>query len=114
MRGGACRTRPELVQRYGYDTKYASHALRLAYQGLEVARDGRLSLPMPAPERERVMAVKRGQVSSLDQVVSQVESVRSQVQAVLDDGRSPLPEQPDLVVVGAWSVAAHRQHWGWA
>ena len=106
--------RPELVQRHGYDTKYASHALRLAYQGLEVARDGRLSLPMPTPERDRVMAVKQGAVSSLDQVVSQVESVRSQVRAVLDEGRSPLPEQPDLAAVGAWSVQAHRQHWGWA
>ena len=73
-----------------------------------------MSLPMPTPERDRVMAVKQGAVSSLDQVVSQVESVRSQLQAVLDEGRSPLPEQPDLAAVGAWSVQAHRQHWGWA
>src|SRR5690606_26019385 len=27
--------RPELVERYGYDTKFAMHALRLAYQGIE-------------------------------------------------------------------------------
>lgn len=46
-RRGRVPNRPELVERYGYDVKYASHALRLAYQGLEIARDGRLTLPMP-------------------------------------------------------------------
>jgi uncharacterized protein len=30
-RGGG-PNRPELVARFGYDVKYASHALRLAYQ----------------------------------------------------------------------------------
>src|SRR5262245_33109382 len=34
--------RPELVAAYGYDVKYASHALLLAYQGLEVTEHGRL------------------------------------------------------------------------
>ena len=57
--------RPELVARYGYDVKYASHALRLAYQGLEVARDARLTLPMPERERERVLQVKRGDVPAV-------------------------------------------------
>jgi predicted nucleotidyltransferase len=54
---GGVPNRPELVARYGYDVKYASHALRLAYQGREVARDGRLTLPMPDQERERVLQV---------------------------------------------------------
>ena len=63
-RTGRMPNRPELVARYGYDVKYASHALRLAYQGLET-------------------------------------------------GRSPLAAEPDLAAVSAWSVAAHRQHWGW-
>src|SRR6266536_3330438 len=57
--------RPELVARYGYDVKYASHALRLAYQGLEIVRDGRLTLPMPDRERGRVLRVKRGEVREL-------------------------------------------------
>jgi uncharacterized protein len=39
--------------------------LRLAYPGLEIARDGRLTLPMPQRERERVLRVKRGDVSTL-------------------------------------------------
>ena len=29
--------RPELIARHGWDVKYGSHALRLAYQGFEIA-----------------------------------------------------------------------------
>jgi uncharacterized protein len=83
--------RPELVPRYGYDVKYASRALRLAYQGLTVARDGRLTLPMPAEERERVLAVKRGDVAALIEVVAQIEAVRAEVEAVLADRSRAAP-----------------------
>jgi len=54
--------RPELVARYGYGIKYASRALRLAYQGLEIVGDGRLTLPMPHVQQERVLRVERGDV----------------------------------------------------
>jgi hypothetical protein len=46
--------RPELVEKYGWDVKYDSHALRLAYQGLVIASTGQLSLPLPGRERARV------------------------------------------------------------
>jgi hypothetical protein len=55
--------RPELIEKYGWDVKYGSHALRQAHQGPEIASTGTLSLPMPDRERERVLAVKRGEVA---------------------------------------------------
>lgn len=109
-RGGAPK-RPELVARYGFDVKFASHALRLAYQGREVGRDGRLTLPMPGPEREHVLAVKRGEVPFED-VLRAIDGVVGDVQAVLAGG-SPLPPRPDLAAVSAWSASAYRRHWGW-
>jgi uncharacterized protein len=110
---GKVPSRPELVERYGYDVKYASHALRLAYQGLEVARDAHLTLPMPDAERERVLAVKRGDVARLDDVLDEIAEVKAQVEDLLATGRSPLPETPDLAVISEWAVSAHRRHWGW-
>lgn len=110
---GKVPSRPELVERYGYDVKYASHALRLAYQGLEVARDGRLTLPMPDAERERVLAVKRGDVAELDDVLAEIADVRARVEELVATGRSPLPETADHAAVSDWAVSAHRRHWGW-
>jgi hypothetical protein len=72
-----CRTGRSLVARYGYDVKYASRALRLAYQGLEITCDGRLTLPMPEPERERVLRVKRGDVPDMDEVLAETDAVRT-------------------------------------
>jgi uncharacterized protein len=106
--------RPELVERYGYDVKYASHALRLAFQGREVARHARLTLPMPVAERERVLAVKRGEVPDLSEVVAEIADVEAQVQRLLAEGGTSLPERPDLGAISAWSVNAYRRHWEWS
>lgn len=106
-------TRPELVERYGYDVKYASHALRLGYQGLEVVRDGCLTLPMPDEERERVLRVKRGEVANVDEVMTEIADVRADVAARLERGQTPLPVDPDETTLSAWSVSAHRRHWNW-
>jgi predicted nucleotidyltransferase len=106
--------RPELVARYGYDVKYASHALRLAYQGLEIVRDGQLTLPMPQRERQRVLRVKRGDVPILEEVLREISDVQTKVEQLLSAGRTPLASEPDLAAISSWSATAHRRHWGWA
>lgn len=113
-RRGGVPNRPELVARYGYDVKYASHALRLAYQGLEIVRDGRLTLPMPDRERERVLAVKRGDVPAMADVLDEMDGVRARIEDLLGTGRTPLPAEPDAAAISAWAVGAHRRHWAWA
>lgn len=110
---GKVPNRPELVAKYGYDVKYASHALRLAYQGLEVARDARLTLPMPDAERERVLRVKRGEVADQAEVLAEIADVQAQVEDILATGNTPLPDEPDKKAISAWAISAHRRHWGW-
>jgi predicted nucleotidyltransferase len=105
--------RPELVAKYGYDVKYASHALRLAYQGREITRHRRLTLPMPDAERARVLEVKGGGVPDLGAVLAEIDAVASEVEVMLATGDTPLPERADEAAIGAWSVSAHRRHWGW-
>src|SRR5258708_7777734 len=41
-RGQMRVTRTELVEKFGYDTKYAAHAVRLGYQGIEYLNHGKL------------------------------------------------------------------------
>jgi hypothetical protein len=66
---------------------------------------------MPPAERERVLAVKRGEVPDKDMVLAEIASVQAQVEDLLATGRTPLPEYPDLESISAWSVGAHRRHW---
>jgi len=108
-RGGA-PSRPELVERHGWDTKYGSHALRLAIQGYEIATTATLTLPMPVEQRERVLAVKRGEVPR-DDVLAEIESLERQVEELLAAGRCPLPEFAAESQISAWSVEAHQRHW---
>lgn len=102
--------RPELIERYGYDVKYASHALRLAIQGIEVARHGRLTLPMPDDERELVLSVKRGE-RSREEALRLVDARAAELAELLDTGSSPLPERPDVAAVNEWLVREHLAYW---
>jgi hypothetical protein len=103
--------RPELVARYGFDTKYASHALRLGMQGVEVMRTGRLTLPLPERDRAQVLSVKRGEVT-LESTLAVIDGYAAELAELLAAGHSPLPERPDLEAVNAWSAAAHLAYWG--
>ena len=104
--------RPELIARYGWDVKYGSHALRLAYQGFEIAGTGSLTLPLPDSQRARVLAVKRGEVDR-DEVSAEITRLERAVRALLDADRSPLADTADLDRIGAWAIDAQRRHWGW-
>jgi uncharacterized protein len=103
----ATRTR-ELSTEHGYDTKYAMHALRIAFQGAELLRTGRITLPIPEPERTALLEVRRGQIS-LDVVLDRLRD-RS---AALEDAMraSTLPEEPDHEAVDAFLIDAYQRAW---
>lgn len=56
-------SRPELVEQFGYDTKFAMHALRLGLQGYEFLTKENISVPVREPDRSTLLAVRRGNVS---------------------------------------------------
>jgi hypothetical protein len=109
-RGQKRVNRPELVEAHGFDTKYAMHALRLGYQGFELLQAGRVTLPMPEPERSRVMAVRRGE-RSFEEVLAVIDEAERRLEAALE--RTALPDRPDDDAVDAFLVEAYRRGWGW-
>jgi len=109
-RGQKRVNRPELVEAHGYDTKYAMHAARLGYQGLELLETGELTLPMPEPERSRVMAIRTGE-RTFEQAIAEIEQVEAKLATALES--SPLPERPDRAAVDRFLVDAYRRAWGW-
>lgn len=115
MTGGGRQSRvpnrPELIAAHGYDTKYASHALRLGLQGVELITTGSLTLPMRENDLNPCMEIKRGEVG-YDEALRRVDAVRDQLDQLLV-GQLTIPNEPDMDAVNDWLVAAHRRHWGW-
>jgi len=60
--------RPEVIEKWGYDTKAAMHTLRLLYEEIELMRDGWVTLPRAPEERELLLEVRRGEWSE-DRVI---------------------------------------------
>jgi hypothetical protein len=105
--------RPELIEAHGWDTKYGSHALRLAYQGAEIAFDGTLTLPLPPGVRAAVLDVKTGRVARED-VSAEISFLANKVRLALQTGRLAVPPRVDVELIEEFSVYAHRKFWGWA
>ena len=107
-RGQRDVNRVELVQQFGYDTKYAMHMLRLGHQGVEFLESGRLTLPMREPVRSHLMDVRRGH-SSLPDVLQECTDLELRISALLDS--SPLPPDPDLRTVESFVMDAYASAW---
>ena len=105
---GAHTNRPELVVEHGYDTKFAMHALRLGVQGVELLTTGRITLPVPEPDRQLLRAVRRGELR-LHEVTELVNEEERQLLRLRDSSR--LAAQPDRAWVDAWLHRSYLAFW---
>lgn len=102
--------RPELIEKYGWDVKYGSHALRLAYQGYELATKGTITLPLNSEVRARVLDVKRGDVPR-DEVSLQITYLEDLTKQALESGKTVLPNEPNIEKIDEFSVYVHQSYW---
>ena len=105
-RGGGGRE--ELVELYGYDTKYAMHCARLGYQGLELLATGRLTLPIEGEHARWLRAVRGGEVP-FDEWWARVLDLDARLADQETD--ETIPPGPDRNRIEEWSVAAHLRVW---
>ncbi len=107
-RGGAPK-RPELIEQYGYDTKFAMHATRLALQGIELMSRGQITLPMPGSEQMECMDIRLGRTSE-ERVLERLEFLERLLRVATDE--STLPEHPDMDAINALLIELYQGHWG--
>jgi predicted nucleotidyltransferase len=100
--------RPLLIEKYGYDTKYAMHMVRLGIQGVEFLKTGRLTLPMPEPERSWIRSIRVGQVTQ-QEVLSRAGELEREIKDLIDCG--PLPFKANAEPVWAWVRGTYLEHW---
>lgn len=108
LRGRKHTNRPELIERYGFDTKFAYHMIRLGVQGVELLRTGRVTLPMPADWRAWLRELRRGEHTK-EEALAHADELEAELMSLLDS--SPLPAEPDRAAADAWLVRVHQRAW---
>lgn len=100
--------RPELVERYGFDTKYAGHIIRLGYQGIDYMQTGSFPIPMPDDQRDLILAIRTGQVPEND-VLTKAGELEAELKDAID--ATLLPDEPDYRSVNAFLIDAYKEAW---
>ncbi len=98
--------RPEMVAKYGFDVKFAMHALRLGFEGIELMTERCLTLPVPEPKLAMLRAVRKGEIS-LSEVLALIEHTEAALGEIVDR----CDWQPDTARINNFLVYAHNNHW---
>ena len=104
----AKKHRPELVSKYGFDTKYAYHMLRVGIQGMHLLTTGHLPMPLVGDELSLLRAVRAGKVS-LDECITLAGQYETELEALKSS--SILPDTADLTAIDALLVSMYQAHW---
>jgi hypothetical protein len=107
-RGARTGARPELVEQYGWDTKFGMHMVRLGLQGRELALTGRITLPMPPADLMLCRAIRTGKHSA-DEALQIAFDLDAELAELEED--CALPGKPDVVAIEAWLHDAYLTTW---
>jgi uncharacterized protein len=105
-RGGGMRQ--EVVEEYGYDTKYAMHAARLGLQCIELLQNGKLELPIQGWQREWLLDLRLGKVP-FDEFFAVVLELDAELTIMRGDESIRPHCEVDKIV--QWSIDAHHEMW---
>jgi predicted nucleotidyltransferase len=100
--------RPELIYEFGYDTKYAMHAVRLGYQCIELLETGGIVLPVPEDPGDLLRGIRNGEYS-FEQVVGEIEVLESLMEKAVE--KSTIREKPAYDFIENWMINMHLDYW---
>ena len=86
-------SRADIIEKYGWDTKFGMHSIRLLMQGIELSQTGKVEVPIPSPNRETLISIRMGEVTADDTMKlfdEKLDELRS-----LEDSLQ-LPDSPDF------------------
>lgn len=98
--------RTDLVEKYGYDTKFSMHYIRLLFECKELLSKRRLTLPLP--EKDLLISIRTGQFKE-HEVLAMGSELEIDCQTLL--ATSDLPEEPDKQLLSITIARAYREHW---
>jgi len=99
-------SRKELVDQYGYDTKFGYHLIRLYYESIELLADGRITFPLSC--RKQLLNIKRGE-TSLAEVLAEADRLKALTDTVW--ANSPLQQSADVVAINRLQKKLLMEFW---
>jgi predicted nucleotidyltransferase len=94
-------------QRHELIIKAAMHVIRLLNEGIELMREGTITLPRP--ERDLLISIRTGKYGSLDRVLDLASSLFSELEKAQSE--SKLPDEVDRAEISKLVSRAYLRHW---
>ncbi len=99
-------SRKEIFDKYGFDCKFASHTIRLMLFGIELLKEGNLTLP--THHNNLLLDIKRGKYS-LQEIMEMFEVYERQLE--LSYINSNLPSKPDYEKINELQISLLEDFW---
>lgn len=99
--------RPELEEKYGYDTKSAMHIIRILGEGIELMKTGHITLPRP--EKDFLIGIRKGEAGSVTQFKKLAEGMLKELEAARL--ASDLPLEVERPPISELIADTYIDHW---
>jgi len=100
--------RKELLTKHGYDTKFASHLIRLMLEGKDLLINGKIVFPLPYANT--ILDIKNGKWNT-KQVLDYADEIESELSELVKT--SPLPKKPRYKEVHELAIDLIKSFHGW-
>lgn len=100
--------RAALEAKFGYDTKHASHLIRLLRMGYEILTTGKLIVRRP--DAEELLAIRRG-AKTYDELMEEAETLNNKLDEIYNDKSYVVPFSPPKAALSDFAVELHDHYW---
>lgn len=90
------------------NTKFAYHMVRLGLQGVELLTTGRITLPIPEPDRTWLQELRRGEHTK-EEALDRAADLLDQLNQLAES--ADLPAQPDRTEIDRWLTDTYVSWW---
>lgn len=108
LNGEVAPGRSELVEKYGMDTKFMGHAIRLGMQGAELAMSGTITLPMPEHQAKFILDIRDGKLNP-----EEFFEMINEFKDIIREEKEKLKKLPNFEVLENFLIDTYREYWGW-
>lgn len=105
--------RKEILDKFGYDTKNATHLFRLLYTAIDVIRNQRIQVKLDEDARKFLMEIKGGKYA-LDELNDYIVKLMKTVDLAMEDAKKDgriLKAEPQII--DRVLFEALKKHFGW-